>query len=71
MKTSSLDVLVMFMQVTAKFRCVVRFIQVYPRDARKLRDSNGNFKLLAILEDATARIYASLYADEGVSKRDP
>ncbi|KAL1196945.1 Protection of telomeres protein 1b [Cardamine amara subsp. amara] len=51
--------------VTAKFRCVVRFIQVYPRDARKLRDSNGNFKLQAILEDATARIYASLYGDEG------
>ncbi|VVB13435.1 unnamed protein product [Arabis nemorensis] len=46
--------------VTAKFKCVVRFIQV-----RKFHDSNGKFKLLAILEDATARICASLYADEG------
>nr|ACJ49156.1 protection of telomeres 1b protein [Arabidopsis lyrata] len=51
--------------VTAKFRCVVRFIQVYPRDVRKLHDSNGNIRLLAILEDATARIHASLYANEG------
>ncbi|XP_023636871.1 protection of telomeres protein 1b isoform X2 [Capsella rubella] len=51
--------------VTAKFRCVVRFIQVYPPDVRKLRDSNGKFKLLAVLEDATARIHASVYADEG------
>jgi len=58
----------LIMQVTAKFRCVVRFIQVYPRDVRKLRDINGNIKLVAILEDATARIHASLYADEGVSK---
>ncbi|CAA7026781.1 unnamed protein product [Microthlaspi erraticum] len=51
--------------VTAKFRCVVRFIQVYPQDVRKFRDSNGKFRLLAILEDATARICVSLYADEG------
>ncbi|CAH2073870.1 unnamed protein product [Thlaspi arvense] len=51
--------------VTAKFRCVVRFVQVFPRDVGKFHDINGNFKLLAILEDATARIRASLYADEG------
>ncbi|KAL0888490.1 hypothetical protein Bca101_012473 [Brassica carinata] len=51
--------------VTAKFRCVVRFVQVFPRDVRKFHDLNGKFKLLAILEDATARIHASLYADEG------
>ncbi|XP_010491189.1 PREDICTED: protection of telomeres protein 1b-like isoform X2 [Camelina sativa] len=61
---SLMDILT-YHSVTAKFRCVVRFIQVYPRDVRKLRDSNGKFKLLAILEDATARIHASLYADEG------
>lgn len=57
----------MLMQVTAKFRCVVRFIQVFPRDVRNFHDLNGKFKLLAILEDATARIHASLYADEGVN----
>ncbi|KFK25033.1 hypothetical protein AALP_AA8G058000 [Arabis alpina] len=51
--------------VTAKFKCVVRFIQGYPQDVRKFHDSNGNFRLLAILEDPTARICASLYADEG------
>lgn len=55
------------MQVTAKFRCVVRFIQVFPRDVRRFHDLNGKFKLLAILEDATARVHASLYADEGVN----
>lgn len=57
----------MLTQVTAKFRCVVRFIQVFPRDVRNFHDLNGKFKLLAILEDATARIHASLYADEGVN----
>ncbi|CAL9229373.1 unnamed protein product [Arabidopsis halleri] len=61
---SLMDILT-YHNVTAKFRCVVRFIQVYPRDVRKLRDSHGNIKLLAILEDATARIHASLYAAEG------
>ncbi|BAB08953.1 unnamed protein product [Arabidopsis thaliana] len=61
---SLMDILT-YHNVTAKFRCVVRFIQVYPRDVRKLRDINGNIKLVAILEDATARIHASLYADEG------
>lgn len=66
MKTILNWCLVMLTQVIAKFRCVVRFIQVYPRDVRKLCDSNGKFKMLAILEDATARIQASLYADEGV-----
>ncbi|CAF1789641.1 unnamed protein product [Brassica napus] len=54
-----------YSNVTAKFRCVVRFIQVFPRDVRNFHDLNGKFKLLAILEDATARIHASLYADEG------
>lgn len=57
----------MRMQVTAKFRCVVRFIQVFPRDVRRFHDLNGKFKLLATLEDATARVHASLYADEGVN----
>ncbi|XP_010452557.1 PREDICTED: protection of telomeres protein 1b [Camelina sativa] len=61
---SLMDILT-YHNVTAKFRCIVRFIQVYPQDIRKLRDSNGKIKLLAILEDATARIHASLYADEG------
>ncbi|ESQ40554.1 hypothetical protein EUTSA_v10013532mg [Eutrema salsugineum] len=54
-----------YRNVTAKFRCVVRFVQVRPRDVRNFHDVNGKFKLLAILEDATARIKASLYADEG------
>ncbi|KAF8096471.1 hypothetical protein N665_0307s0002 [Sinapis alba] len=61
---SLMDILT-YSNVTAKFRCVVRFIQVFPRDIRKFHDLNGKFKMLAILEDATARIHASLYADEG------
>ncbi|CAN8298382.1 unnamed protein product [Cochlearia groenlandica] len=54
-----------YRNVTAKFKCVVRFIQVSPQDSRKLRDFNGNIKLMATLEDATARIRASLCANEG------
>ncbi|XP_010557999.2 PREDICTED: protection of telomeres protein 1b [Tarenaya hassleriana] len=61
-----MDVLT-YHKVTAKFRCVVRVVAAYPWNVEKFRDSEGKYKVLFILEDATARISASLYADEGVN----
>lgn len=53
-------------QVTAKFKCIVRIIAIYPLQAKDFRSPEGTYRVRLCLEDPTARIHALLYAEDGV-----
>lgn len=53
-------------QATAKFKCVVRVIAMYPLQAKDFRSPEGIYRVRLCLEDPTARIHALLYAEDGV-----
>ncbi|KAF7135650.1 hypothetical protein RHSIM_Rhsim08G0126500 [Rhododendron simsii] len=52
-------------EVTAKFRCVVRVIGVFPWKAEDFRSPTGTYRIRLTLEDPTARIHAFVYAEDG------
>lgn len=52
-------------QVTAKFKCVVRVVAVFPWQAKDLRSPNGTYRIRLTLEDPTARIHAYVFAEDG------
>lgn len=53
------------LQVTAKFKCVVRVVAAFPWQAQDFY-SCGTYRIRLTLEDPTARIHAYLYAEDGV-----
>lgn len=54
------------LQVTAKFRCVVRVVVTVPGEAGYLRNPSGSYGLRLTLEDPTARIHAYLHSEDAV-----
>ncbi|XP_038894977.1 protection of telomeres protein 1b isoform X1 [Benincasa hispida] len=59
-----MDVLT-YSKVTAKFKCIVRVIAIYPLQAKDFRSPEGIYRVRLCLEDPTARIHALLYAEDG------
>ncbi|KGN64177.1 protection of telomeres protein 1a isoform X1 [Cucumis sativus] len=59
-----MDVLT-YPKATAKFKCVVRVIAMYPLQAKDFRSPEGIYRVRLCLEDPTARIHALLYAEDG------
>ncbi|XP_022137389.1 protection of telomeres protein 1a-like isoform X2 [Momordica charantia] len=59
-----MDVLT-YPKVTAKFKCVVRVVAVYPLQAKDFCSPEGTYRVRLSLEDSTARIHALLYAEDG------
>ncbi|MED6201503.1 hypothetical protein PIB30_095650 [Stylosanthes scabra] len=53
-------------QVTAKFKCVVRVVSALPCQPEMVRTSSGIYRMRLTLEDATARIHAYVFAEDGV-----
>ncbi|XP_022924203.1 protection of telomeres protein 1a-like isoform X2 [Cucurbita moschata] len=62
--TTLMDVLT-HSKVTAKFKCVVRVIAIYPFQAKDFRSPEGTYRVRLSLEDPTARVHAFLYAEDG------
>ncbi|XP_023001783.1 protection of telomeres protein 1a-like isoform X2 [Cucurbita maxima] len=62
--TTLMDVLT-YSKVTAKFKCVIRVIAIYPFQAKDFRSPEGTYRVRLSLEDPTARIHAFLYAEDG------
>ncbi|KAF8392728.1 hypothetical protein HHK36_023077 [Tetracentron sinense] len=60
--------LLTYSEVTAKFKCVVRVVAVYPWRAEDFRSPIGlrEYRIRLTLEDPTARIHAFVYAEDGV-----
>lgn len=54
------------LQVTAKFKCVVQVIDVYPWRVEDFHSPLGTCRIKLTLEDPTARIHAFVYAEDGV-----
>lgn len=54
------------LQVTCKFKCVVRVVTLFPSRPEDFCSPNGTYRLRLTLEDPTARIRAFLYAEDGV-----
>lgn len=54
------------LQVTAKFKCVVQVIDVYPWRVEDFHSPLGTCRIRLTLEDPTARIHAYVYAEDGV-----
>ncbi|KAL3512172.1 hypothetical protein ACH5RR_024889 [Cinchona calisaya] len=54
-------------ELTAKFRCVVRVVAVFPWRAQDFRSPLGTYRIRLTLEDPTARIHAFLYADDALN----
>lgn len=59
------------LQVTYKFKCVIRVVAIIPCRAEEFCSSKGIFRVRLTLEDPTARIHAFLYAEDGVKKAFP
>lgn len=57
------------LQVTFKFNCVVRVVAAFPWRVEDFCNPQGIYRVRLTLEDPTARIYAFLYAEDGVSIR--
>ncbi|PWA85606.1 nucleic acid-binding, OB-fold-like protein [Artemisia annua] len=54
-----------FREVTAKFRCVVRVVAIFPGHPSYFRSHcGGTYRIRLTLEDPTARIHAYLYAED-------
>lgn len=60
-----MDVLT-YPEVTAKFKCVVRIIDVYPWRVEDFHSPVGTCRIKLTLEDPTARIHAFVYAEDGI-----
>lgn len=56
----------MTLQVTAKFKCVVRFVAAFPWRVEDFRSPHGTYRIRFTLEDPTARVHAFVYAEDGV-----
>lgn len=54
------------LQVTYKYKCVVRIVAIYPCRAEDFRSPNGIYRVRVTLEDPTARIHAYIYKEDGV-----
>lgn len=54
------------LQVTAKFKCVVRVAAIVPWRAEDFCSPPGTYRTRLTLEDPTARIHAFVYAEDGV-----
>ncbi|CAI9113683.1 OLC1v1014332C1 [Oldenlandia corymbosa var. corymbosa] len=61
-----MDVLT-YPEVTAKFRCVVRVVSMFPWRAEEFRCPRGTYRITLMLEDPTARLHAFLYADDATT----
>lgn len=53
-------------EVTAKFKCVVRVVDIFPWLAEDFLSPDGTYRIRLTLEDPTARIHAFLFADDAV-----
>lgn len=53
-------------EVTLKFNCVVRVVASFPWRVEDFCNPQGIYRVRLTLEDPTARIYAFLYAEDGV-----
>ncbi|KAL2554820.1 Protection of telomeres protein 1a [Forsythia ovata] len=53
-------------EVTFKFNCVVRVVAAFPWRVEDFCNPQGIYRVRLTLEDPTARIYAFLYAEDGV-----
>lgn len=56
------------LQVTAKFRCVVRLVAMFPWRPQDFQSPIGTYRIRLTLEDPTARIHAFLCADDAVKE---
>lgn len=63
---SWVDLLMSFVQVTAKFKCVARVVASFPWRAEDFRSPSGIYRIRFTLEDPTARIHAYVYGEDGV-----
>ena len=54
------------LQVTAKFKCVVRVVAMVPWHAKDFCSPSGTYRMRLTLEDPTARIHSFVYAEDGV-----
>lgn len=52
-------------KVTAKFKCVVRFVAAFPWRVEDFRSPRGIYRIRFTLEDPTTRIHAFVYAEDG------
>ncbi|GLU12895.1 hypothetical protein SLE2022_295520 [Rubroshorea leprosula] len=59
-----MDVLT-YPEVTAKFKCVVRFVAAFPWRVEDFRSPRGTYRIRFTLEDPTARVHAFVYAEDG------
>uniref|UniRef100_A0A7N0V424 Telomeric single stranded DNA binding POT1/Cdc13 domain-containing protein n=2 Tax=Kalanchoe fedtschenkoi TaxID=63787 RepID=A0A7N0V424_KALFE len=62
---ASLREILTYRSVTAKFKCVVRVVALLPWCVADFRNADGIYRLRLTLEDATARIHAFVYAEDG------
>ncbi|MED6122314.1 hypothetical protein PIB30_038704 [Stylosanthes scabra] len=53
-------------EVTAKFKCVVRVVSALPCQPEMVRSSSGIYRMRLTLEDATTRIHAYVFGEDGV-----
>ncbi|XP_058092744.1 protection of telomeres protein 1a-like isoform X3 [Magnolia sinica] len=66
---SSLMEVLTFTKVTQKFKCVVRFVAIYPWQPEDFRSpETGLYRIRFTLEDPTARIHAYLYGEDGMTE---
>lgn len=55
-----------FFKVTAKFKCAVRVVDIFPWLPDDFISPDGTYRIRLTLEDPTARIHAFLFADDAV-----
>lgn len=53
-------------EVTAKFKCVVRVVAMFPWEPVDFRSPEGIYRVRLTLEDPTARLHAFLYDEDAV-----
>lgn len=54
------------MQVTAKFKCIVRVVAALPWRVEDFCSHLGTYMIRLTIEDPTARIHAFLFDEDGV-----
>ncbi|KAJ4848372.1 hypothetical protein Tsubulata_020439 [Turnera subulata] len=53
-------------KATAKFKCVVRVVAIFPWRVEDFRSHDGTYRIRLTIEDPTARIHALIYDEDGV-----
>lgn len=52
-------------KATAKFKCMVRVVAIFPWCAEDFRSQHGTYRIRLNIEDPTARVHAFVYGEDG------